>query len=640
MTILKYRTNQALIGTGFNQPSGQTLTLSGNTFIDNYGTFKYCTDQSSIYVARSIVDAEFVTGATSHIINIGSIGQVIYRSSSGITGATGFLFDSATSGVTAPNICISQTPPNDTCLDFILSWDDTSKQIHKIPYASTAGLSTACNGLSSSGGVVCLGGSLCVNTIISGGSSSFCINNENNNIVIDNRSNGGVYMKSQSGLCPYYNTFTDAVGFVIDYGAGFKIYDNRTGVNQKGIEYNDNYSSFYSPRSLVDKSYVDAVASGLQPHPAVDVATTTNIELTGLTGTTIIDGIVVNEGYRVLVKDQDPFAEKNGIYVLTGTTLVRADDFNESSESVHGAYTFVLSGNTHANQSWVLSTPNPIIIDVTPLHFTLFNQVTNLVAGTGITIGVCYGEHTISVDGQSLAGNSISWTGDTFNVDVNSGTLSTALNNKLNISTFGGYTGTTRNELDLTITGGTNGLTKSGRQIKLGGDLLSGTTISGAHDLNFNVNNLNLSGNTNLNLTFSAGTITNTSNYGGLRYESDYSTYYDARSLVDVAYVTGYTKCMSNIVDVCNVSGTYSATTDNYFIGADSGSIIFLPNTPKCGQIISIADCSGNALANNISVCSDTCSILNAQEATINTDYGSMTFIFNTVFWSAVAFTN
>ena len=97
---------------------------------------------------------------------------------------------------------------------------------------------------------------------------------------------------------------------------------------------------------------------------------------------------------------------------------------------------------------------------------------------------------------------------------------------------------------------------------------------------------------------------------------------------------------LTNIVNVCNVSGIYSATTNNNFIGATGGSVIYLPNSPNSGQKISVADLSGNALACNILVCSDTCKILNDQYATINTDYGSMSFIFNNTFWSAVAFTN
>jgi hypothetical protein len=47
------------------QADGCLLILSGDTKIDALGTLQYCTDQSSTYIARSIVDAAYVTGKTS-----------------------------------------------------------------------------------------------------------------------------------------------------------------------------------------------------------------------------------------------------------------------------------------------------------------------------------------------------------------------------------------------------------------------------------------------------------------------------------------------------------------------------------------------------------------------------------------------
>lgn len=388
-----FKTNQSLIDAGFNQIAGNTLSLSGNTLIGSTATLKYSNDQSNTYTSRSVVDASYVTGKTSFIRNIGSNQQVIYRGVDGVTGATDFTYNIATSDVTIPNLIISVTPPNDTCLDYLLSWDDTSKQVHKIPYTVITG---ACNGLSFTNNAVCLGGGLCANTKISGSSNSFCINNENNNIVIDNRCNGGIYLKSQCGTVSYFSTFNNAVGIAIDYNTGFKIYDNR--ICQKGIEYNSNYSTSYTSRSLVDKEYVDAMASGIQVHTAVVAATTGDTQLSGLTPPVIIDGITLADGNRALIKDQIN-GEDNGIYVLSGTStvFVRATDLDESSEVVHGVYVFVLSGNINGSTSWMLTTPNPITINVTPLTFTLFSQVSNIVAGTGITINVSGGAQAISI---------------------------------------------------------------------------------------------------------------------------------------------------------------------------------------------------------------------------------------------------
>ena len=258
----KFKTNQSLVNDGFNQVSGQTLSLSGNTLIGSAGTLKYSTDQSSTYVARSIVDAEYVTGLTSAIRNIGSVGQLIYRGSSGITGATGFTYDVVTSGVTVPNLCISQIPTTQAGDYFILTWySGATSSVNKIPALSVTGLQCAINGLGIIADCACLGGVLVDDTTISGDSYSFCINNENSQIVIDNHCNGGIYLKSQCyDTSSYFDNFSNSVGFQIKKSnGGFKIFDCRAGANQTGIEYDGNYSSFYTARSLVDKTYVDTI---------------------------------------------------------------------------------------------------------------------------------------------------------------------------------------------------------------------------------------------------------------------------------------------------------------------------------------------------------------------------------------------
>jgi hypothetical protein len=81
-----FKTNQNLVNAGFNQVSGETLTLSGNTLIANSATFKYTTDQHSRYTARSIVDAAFVTGFTSGGTGGGDKNNIY--SITGITGST------------------------------------------------------------------------------------------------------------------------------------------------------------------------------------------------------------------------------------------------------------------------------------------------------------------------------------------------------------------------------------------------------------------------------------------------------------------------------------------------------------------------------------------------------------------------
>jgi len=63
------------------------------------------------------------------------------------------------------------------------------------------------------------------------------------------------------------------------------------------------------------------------------VATTANIAdlATGLAAGATIDGVTLAAGNRVLVKDQTD-AKTNGIYVVTTTEPIRADDFDAGAE--------------------------------------------------------------------------------------------------------------------------------------------------------------------------------------------------------------------------------------------------------------------------------------------------------------------
>jgi hypothetical protein len=249
-----------------------------------------------------------------------------------------------------------------------------------------------------------------------------------------------------------------------------------------GLKYGANYALNYTNRSLVDKEYVDMVAIGLDPKLSANVATTVDIVLSGLT---TIDGYLISNGDRILVKNQTD-GTTNGIYIATGTTWNRSEDFNfsPSGETAQGALIPVISGDTQHNTLLVLVTPNPIISGVTSLTFGLFNSSV-FDEGVGITIA----GNVISVNGSALAGNSISWSGNTFNVDITSGTLATALSNKLDLNIYSTYTGITQPILDGALTGVTN----------LGGGSTIFKDISGR-----TINLKTISGGTNITITGNA----------------------------------------------------------------------------------------------------------------------------------------
>lgn len=125
----------------------------------------------------------------------------------------------------------------------------------------------------------------------------------------------------------------------------------------------------------------------------VRVASVANLTLTGPGAS--IDGVTLVSGDRVLVKNQTTQSQ-NGIYVFTGaaTAMTRATDFDEDSEVVGGVVVVVEEGSTHADQSFVVTSDNPLTVGTSSVIFGLmpFNTFSG---GNGIIID---GSNVISVD--------------------------------------------------------------------------------------------------------------------------------------------------------------------------------------------------------------------------------------------------
>jgi hypothetical protein len=187
--------------------------------------------------------------------------------------------------------------------------------------------------------------------------------------------------------------------------------------------------SQFSDNSLVNKKYVDAVASGLNLKENVRAATTANLSanyyngaLNDGVGATLtstvsvalsIDGIspftdTLGSEDRILVKDQTAKLQ-NGIYIVTtagsGATpwvLTRATDADESAEIPSGTFVFVTEGTVNQDKGFAASHEDNPVIGTDDLKFDTFSGQGGLNAGEALdkdvdTLNVLYDNATIGL---------------------------------------------------------------------------------------------------------------------------------------------------------------------------------------------------------------------------------------------------
>jgi trimeric autotransporter adhesin len=239
---------------------------------------------------------------------------------------------------------------------------------------------------------------------------------------------------------------------------------------------------------IVNKSYVDAVASGLNVHASAQLATTAPLTVlynngTGGVGATLtnagpllpldVDTITVSPGQRILVKNQAT-ASQNGVYDVTtvGTALVpwvltRSADFDNSppGEVVSGDFVFVESGPTNGATSWVQTAVGTgpggsIIIGGDTIAFTQISSASSYLAGTGL----------------NLLGNTFNNTGV---LTVTGGTTGLTFSPASGNSVLGGILAVSAGGTGSSsgYTAGT-GLTLTGTQFSITGQIVGGSTAA------------------------------------------------------------------------------------------------------------------------------------------------------------------
>ena len=205
--------------------------------------------------------------------------------------------------------------------------------------------------------------------------------------------------------------------------------------------------------SLVNKSYVDSVANGLDVKESVRVATTGALPAVtynngagtltaNANGALSIDGVTLSTNDRVLVKDQGGVAShvENGIYKVTSTggagsnfVLTRAPDADTAAELTGGTFFFVEEGTANADNGYVATHNGTPTFNSTQIAFEQFSGAGQISAGNGLTKT----GNTIDVVGTT---NRISVSANA--IDISSSYVGQSTITTLGTITTGTWTGT------------------------------------------------------------------------------------------------------------------------------------------------------------------------------------------------------
>ena len=244
----------------------------------------------------------------------------------------------------------------------------------------------------------------------------------------------------------------------------------------------------FTSDSLVNKTYVDSVANGLDVKASVRVATTANLAsaynnaagtLTGSSnGAIAIDGISdLVVGNRILVKNQSTAAQ-NGFYKVTtvgnGSTafvITRTPDADAASELTAGAFTFAEEGTLNGDNGYVMSTNGAVTLGTTAITFEQFSGAGQISAGDGLTKN----GNTIDAVG----------TADKITVSADAITIASTYIGQTSLTTLGTITAGTWTATDIGVAhGGTGSSTAAGAATNLGlgtGDSPMFTAVNVGH---------------------------------------------------------------------------------------------------------------------------------------------------------------
>ena len=184
------------------------------------------------------------------------------------------------------------------------------------------------------------------------------------------------------GFYPYnMSSFTGkSINFVFTGNTQFLTWNGVTATTKNTFsyqvyKYNKNY---VDPKTIYDvkvksKSLLHPFQTSIKQD--VRVATISNIaNFDAISNSNaLFDGPTLNQGDRILVRSQTDFT-KNGIYkmgeIAAFGKLLKASDWNETSDIIEGVEIYVREGNTYGNTTQRLVTPPPYVLGTTNVKFS------------------------------------------------------------------------------------------------------------------------------------------------------------------------------------------------------------------------------------------------------------------------------
>ena len=224
-------------------------------------------------------------------------------------------------------------------------------------------------------------------------SANICANVLSTDFIIEKTTGNGIAIPD---ILVINNVVEYTVGAGITVGSNLDIDNNRV---------------FNVPTPILaaepaTKDYVDDQVLGLQPKPSVRAGTiTTGNILVDFANTSIVDGVTLATGDRLLLKDQSNGVE-NGIYIVAETgTPSRSADLADGSNA-RNIYTFVEEGTVNEDAAFVCTNDaGSDIVGTDALMFAPFTGTTNAGAGldkNGSTLSVNTDNVTLEVVGNRV----------------------------------------------------------------------------------------------------------------------------------------------------------------------------------------------------------------------------------------------